>query len=147
MSAFKLARIAVPALLSLGLLHAQSDATVTGVVTDSGQAVMPDVRITIRNIETNITRTMQTNHEGYFTLTSLPPGSYELIAEKDGFRTFHEKGIELQVGQELRSDIRMSVGSVTESVNVTADVAPLNTENGSIKGDVIVQAEIQDVPL
>jgi Outer membrane receptor proteins, mostly Fe transport len=147
MSVFKLARRGLPALLSLGLLYAQSDATVTGVVTDPGQAVMPAVNITIRNVDTNIARTMQTNQEGYFTFTSLPPGIYELIAEKEGFRSFHETGIELQVGQELRSDVKLNVGAVSESVNVTAQVAPLNSENGAIKGDVIVQQEIQDVPL
>src|SRR5262249_27532294 len=130
------------------VLPAQSDlATVTGIVTDSAQAVAPGVKITIRNVETNIARTMSTNAEGSFTITNLPPGSYELLAEKAGFRAFHETGIVLEVGQNLRSDVGLEVGSVSESVNVSAEIAPLNTENGSIKGDVIVQAEIQDIPL
>src|SRR5207245_3882667 len=66
---------------------------------------------------------------------------------KQGFHTFRETGIVLQVGQTLRSDIRLSIGSVSDTVSVSATVAPLNTENGAIKGDVIVQAEIQDIPL
>src|SRR5258708_738594 len=132
MSGFRLVRW-LPTLLSLGFLYAQSDlATITGVVTDPEQAVMPAVTITVPNVDTNITRTMQTNQEGYFTITNLPPGAYELIAEKQGFHAFREKGIVLQVGQELRSDVRLSVGAVTESVIVTAQVAPLNSENGSI---------------
>jgi hypothetical protein len=130
------------------VLSAQSDlATVTGIVTDSAHAAAPGVNITIRNVETNIARTMVTNTEGSFTITNLPPGAYELIAEKQGFHAVHEKGIVLEVGQNLRNDVQLTVGSVTESVNVSADIAPLNTENGSIKGDVIVQAEIQDIPL
>ena len=130
------------------ILAGQGDlATVTGSVTDSGQAMMPDVKITIRNVDTNISRTMQTNGEGYFTITNLNAGSYELVAEKEGFHAYRETGIVLQVGQTLRSDLTLSVGSMTETVSVRAEIAPLNTENGSIKGDVIVQAEIQDIPL
>ena len=53
----------------------------------------------------------------------------------------------LEIGQILRADIRLSLGNVSESVHVTAEVAVLNTENGAIKGDVIVQQEINDLPL
>src|SRR5579859_7427971 len=92
------ARAGSLALLSAAVLFAQM-ATVTGVVTDSAQAVMPAVAVAVRNVDTNITRTIQTNKEGYFTITNLPPGKYELIAEKEGFRTYRETGIVLEVGQ------------------------------------------------
>src|SRR2546423_7780114 len=124
------------ALFSAVVLFGQM-ATVTGVVTDSAQAVMPAVAITIRNIETNIARTIQSNHEGYFTITNLPPGKYELVAGKEGFRTYRETAIVLEVGQEMRIPVMLTVGAVSDSVSVTAEIAPLNTENGSIKGDVI----------
>ena len=130
------------------ILYGQADlATVTGVVTDPDQAAAPEVTVKIRNVDTNITRTIETNHEGYYTITNLNPGSYELGAEKPGFHAFHQTGIVLQVGQNLRADIRLTVGSVSETVSVSAEIAPLNTENGMIKGDVIIQAEIQDIPL
>jgi hypothetical protein len=61
-------------------------------------------------------------------LATISPGSYELTAEKEGFRAFRETGIVLQVGQSLRSDIRLNIGSVKEAVSVSATVAPLNTE-------------------
>lgn len=133
---------------SLTALYGQSEfAGVTGVVVDSDHAPMPGVTVSIRNVDTNISRKMQTNDEGYFTITSLPSGSYELTAEKEGFRAYRQTGIVLAVGQEFRSDVTLSLGSVSESVNVTAEVATLNTENGAIKGQVLVQAEIQDMPL
>jgi hypothetical protein len=135
-------------LFTLLPLFGQSDlATVTGVVIDSGQAVMPAVSVTIRNTDTNEPRTILTNPEGAYTLTGLPPGPYELVVEKAGFRSYSQTGIILQVGQTMRADVKMEVGSVTETVKVTADVITLNTENGSIKGEVIVSAEIQDMPL
>jgi hypothetical protein len=82
-----------------------------------------------------------------FTITNLPPGNYELKVEKPGFRTYRQTAIVLETGQTLRRDIRMDVGAVTETISVTAEVAQLNTENGMIKGDVIVHQEIQDMPL
>jgi Carboxypeptidase regulatory-like domain len=138
----------LPALLSLGAMYGQGElATITGEVTDSAAAIMPAVNITVRNVDTNIPRTIQTNVEGYYTITNLPSGTYELIAEKQGFRAYHETGIVLATGQELRSDIKLSVGAMSVSVTVMAEVAPLNTENGMIKGAAITQAEINDMPL
>ncbi len=56
------------------VLHGQGDlASITGSVTDTAQAVMPDVKISVRSVDTNITRTMQTNGEGYFTITTSVP--------------------------------------------------------------------------
>src|SRR4051794_22518778 len=115
MLSVRIARFAFVALTSLIGLYAQSDlATVTGIVTDPAEATVPGVKVKIRNTETNIVHTFDTNHEGSFTITGLIPGSYELIAEKEGFHAFRETGIVLQVGQTLRSDIRLNVGSVSE---------------------------------
>src|ERR1022692_450764 len=148
MSQFRLLPCLLPVFVSLGVLYAQGElASITGEVTDSAQAIMPGVKITVRNVDTNVGRTMETNAEGYFTITNLTPGNYELTAEKEGFHAVHEPGIVLATGQELRSDIKLSVGAVSDSVNVTAEVAPLNTENGMIKGAVIAQQEINDMPL
>jgi len=122
-------------------------ATVTGVVSDTAGAVMPAVSITIRNVETNIARHVATNQTGDFTITNLAPGKYELTAEMTGFRPYRRSGIVLEIGQVLRDDVQLQVGAVTESVSVSAEAATINTESGTIKGDVIVHAEIQDLPL
>src|SRR5438477_7698399 len=78
------------------------DASVTGIVTDPANAVMPDVLIKLRNTNTNIVRAVQTNHEGNYTITSLPPGPYELTAERHGFSGYRQTEIVLQVAQVLR---------------------------------------------
>ena len=122
-------------------------ATVTGVVTDSTKAVIVGITVTIRNTETNISHTITTNEDGYFTITSLPPGPYELTASKPGFGTYRQPGIVLETGQQLRNDIQLNVGAVSQTINVTAEAAPLNTQDGAIKGAVIGQQEIQDIPL
>ncbi len=148
MSRFRIVRGLAAVLISAGALYPQGElATVTGEVTDAASGIMSGVTITVRNVDTNIKRSIETNAEGYFTITSLTPGAYELTAEKQGFRAHHETGIILATGQELRIPIKMSVGAVSESVSVTAEVAPLNTENGMIKGAVITQSEVNDMPL
>jgi hypothetical protein len=123
------------------------DATVTGIVSDSAGAVVPGVHITIRNVDTNLARTALTGPSGDFTIPSLSPGRYDLVAELAGFRQYRKTGIVLEVGQTLRDDIQLAVGQLTESVQVVAEVAALNTESGTIKGDVIVHQEVQDLPL
>lgn len=119
----------------------------TGAVTDSVDAVIPNATIRVRNTDTNITREVKTSEDGAYTLTNLPPGPYVVSAEVEGFRGYQKTGIVLEIGQVWREDIKLQVGSVTESVSVTAEVALINTETGAIKGDVIVQEEINSMPL
>lgn len=130
------------------VLYGQGDlATVTGVVTDSSKSFAVGVTVTIRNTETNIARSMRTNDDGQFTITELAPGRYELKATLPGFNTYLETQLVLETGQQLRNDIELKVGSMSETVNVTAKAATLNTEEGASKGAVIVSQEIQDLPL
>jgi outer membrane receptor protein involved in Fe transport len=129
-------------------LYGQADlATVTGVVADAAKSVIPGVEITVRNIGTDIVHKSASNQEGYFTVTELPAGPYELTAVSKGFEAYRETGIVLETGQTRRIDITMTVGSVRETVKVTADTAVINTEDGKAKGDVLVYQEIQDMPL
>ena len=128
--------------------YAQSNlASVTGVVTDSGSAVIPGARVALRNTDTGLSWEMETNETGAYTFVSIPPGPYELTAESEGFQKFVKTAIVLETGQQYRSDMQLELGELTETVTVTAEVAPLNTENGAIKGDVIVRQEIQALPL
>lgn len=122
-------------------------ATITGVVRDSAQAIMAGVAVTIRETETNFLRQVQTSMSGDYTITHLPPGSYELSATMPGFRTHRRTGVLLRIGDMLRNDITMELGAVTETVVVRAEVPLLNTESGTIKGDVIAHEEIQELPL
>lgn len=136
-----------PALLAGVLLGQANLATVTGVVTDESEASIPGANVIVRNTGTNIERTMSTNEVGNYVITNLIPGEYELTVQSDGFRTFVQRAIVLQTGQVLRSDVRLEIGQLTESVTVDAQLVTLNTESGTIKGDVIVMEEIQELPL
>ncbi len=136
------------ALLVASLLHGQAElATITGVVTDSANAVIPGVKITVRNTDTDFTRVATTNQEGYYTIPELPIGPYVLEAVTGGFETYRQTQIVLQTGDRLSVPVTMKLGSVSDSVEVTANAVTLNTENGMIKGQVVVQSEVNEMPL
>ncbi len=141
-------RAYVLGLLFCSGLFAQSDlATITGIVTDSAGAVIPSASVTIRNVDTNEPRSIKTNGEGYYAITNLPPGNYELAVASAGFEKYLETAVVLEVGETLHTDVKLVIGSVNETIHVTASVAVLNTDNGPIKGEVIGQEEIREMPM
>src|SRR5580700_3453919 len=100
----RLRNCAVLTLVCQGLLFGQADlATVTGVITDTQNALIPGVVVTLRNTDTGENRRAATNQEGYFTFSELQPGPYELNAESPGFSNYRESKIVLETGQTLRT--------------------------------------------
>ncbi len=122
-------------------------ATLTGTVTDSAGGVIPGAEVTVINTGTADSRDLTTNAVGSYTIPALNPGDYQLIVTSEGFQQHVEQGIILRTGDNRRLDIELQLGQVTESVTVDAQMVTLNTENGMIKGDVIVMEEIQELPL
>jgi outer membrane receptor protein involved in Fe transport len=134
-------------LLASAVALAQSPtATLVGDVKDPTGAAVPGAEIRVRNTATNDVRTTRSTDLGQFTVVNLLPGVYEVTAQNPGFQKLVETGIELFVDQTARVSLSMRVGDVSESVEVTAALAPLNTENAT-KGEVIVSQEMQEMPL
>jgi len=140
-------RIVFFALLSAGFAVAQTpSATLVGRITDGSHAGVPGANIQVRNVNTNESRTALSQFDGEYTVSNLPPGTYEVIVDKTGFRRLHESNLELQVEQTARLDAQLQVGATSETVEVKADVPLLNTETSS-RGDVITSQEITEMPL
>src|ERR1035437_584527 len=134
-------------LLFAGLMAAQTPAaTLVGRIVDASHAAVVDGAIRVRDVNTNEIRTARSSGEGEYTVSSLPPGSYEVTVEKAGFKLTRETNLELAVEQTARLDVVLQVGAVSESVEVTATVPLLNTETSS-RGDVVAPAEITEMPL
>lgn len=132
----------------LGLsVWGQGTSTITGEVSDPGGAVVPGARVRIRNVDTNALRELETNAEGSYTVASLTPGNYDLEVERAAFQTHKVLGISLELGQVLRLDVGLRVGLVSESVSVTTEASLINTESGAVKGDVISNQQINEIPL
>ncbi len=137
-------------LIGLGLsfaMWAQTPAaSVTGRVTDASKSGVSQATVRIRSITTGEARQVESGIGGEFTITNLAPDQYELFVEKSGFRSLHETNIVLQVDQTARFELQLEVGAVTQTLEVTASVPLLNTENAT-KGDVVITQEISEMPL
>src|SRR5213593_866836 len=126
-------------------LFAQSTATIVGVVRDSG-GVLPGATVTVRNVDTGLTRSVPTGGDGAFRFPALPVGPYEIRAELSGFRALVRSGVRLQVGQEAVVDMLLELGSIQETVTVTGE-APLVETTTSALGAVVTAEEIASLPL
>ena len=133
--------------LSLTVALAQFEtATLTGTITDAAGAVVPNASVKAINEATNVEATAVANGEGRYLFPNLRPGTYRVVATAQGFKQAVSSGIELQVNQAARLDIQLTVGAVTEQVNVTAEAPMLETESAS-RGAVIDQTKMVELPL
>jgi len=119
--------------------------TVNGRVTDSSSAPIPDAAVSLTNVQTGLSSTTQSNGDGYYSFALVQPGSYRLNAEKGGFKKF-AADFQLQVDQTARVDARMTVGEVTETVNVSDRGVLIESETSSL-GQVIGSKQVADLPL
>src|SRR5205823_13747593 len=122
-------------LAGLSEMSAQvTKATILGTVTDSTGAIVPGISITIRNVETGITRAVTTDEQGRYRATQLVVGHYEVAAEAAGFQTLVRSGIELTVGREATLDLTLQVGAVSESVTVTGEAPLIESTKAEVAG-------------
>src|SRR5881409_2072113 len=125
---------------------AQGTAQLSGTVRDQSGAVLPGVEVSATQTATGARRTVVTNETGSYLITSLPVGPYRLEAALPGFRTYAQTGIVLQVGSNPVISIVLEVGQLTETVEVQADAALVETRNTGV-GVVIDNVRIMELPL
>ena len=120
--------------------------TLSGVVRDQSQAVLPGSTVTIRNVGTGMTRKVAADEQGRYRVPQLPLGDYEVEAEMAGFQTEVRRGITLTVGREAVVDFTLGVGQITERIVVTGE-APLVETTTSQVGALVDSKKIRDLPL
>jgi hypothetical protein len=121
-------------------------ASITGSVQDMSGAALPAAAVTVKHVETGLTRTVQADLSGNYNIPSLPVGQYEVTAEKMGFRREVRRGIDLVVAQEARVNLILQVGGIEQEVTVTADAPLVNTTLSSTSG-LVTESQIKDLPL
>src|SRR3954453_17825979 len=134
-------------LASLTAAYAQSDtASLSGAITDSGSAVIPGARISVRNVATRSQRTAVSDIQGLYRFSLLLPGTYEVTIDSQGMKPFHNAELILNVAQAARLDVRMELGSAVEIIEVHAPQLLLNSETAA-QGTVISEEKIKSLPL
>jgi hypothetical protein len=121
-------------------------ASISGNVTDERQGVIPNANVTARNVETNVSRSVQTDGEGRYRLQNLSVGQYEITVEAPSFAKYIRSGITLVLNQNAVIDVSMKPLTVTEIVNVTENASLLNTSNAEV-GVRFDSRRISELPL
>src|SRR5712692_7097328 len=135
-------------LLGVALIVEAQEITgsITGVVTDTSGAVMPGVRVTVTNTGTNVSKTVTTGPSGAYRVPFLFFGTYRVSGELQGFKTTRVDEVRLSTNEEVRVDLTLSVGEVSETVSVSAQEVLLKTEEASIT-TTVNQEMVTQLPL
>ena len=123
-----------------------STGTILGVVQDSSGAVIPGVSVTVKNLDTGITRSVTTDEGGRYTIPDLTLGNYEVEGQLAGFQTEARTGITLTVGREAVVNLALKVGQVSDKVTITEE-APLVESTTAAMSSLVDERTIRDLPL
>ena len=126
---------------------AQSAAgTISGTVLDSTGAVVPGAALTVKNTDTGLSRTLQSNERGRYVASQLTLGAYEVTVGAQGFQTEVRRGITLAVGQEAVVDFALKLGAVSERVEVTGEASLVETTTATTSG-LVNAMTVRELPL
>src|SRR6478609_7724033 len=129
----RLSRLSMPVLLLLLAAFTaagQTTGTIEGTVTDPTGAPVPNAAVVIRNEATGVETRLSTNDSGYFRSADRPGGTYSIRVDQPGFKQAKVSGIKLDINAQVRRDITLTVGELTESVQVEASAVQVNTSTG-----------------
>lgn len=112
----------------------QINATLSGFVLDQNKAALPNATVLVESVQLAIQRTANTNEDGYFIVTSLPVGEYRLSVQAEGFATFVQEKVKVDVGNTLSLTIRLGIKEFSQQVSVTDTVyQTINKDNANIE--------------
>ena len=124
----------------------KSSGQITGSVVDQNGGALPDAKITVTQIGTNLTRDVQTNQDGIYSVPDLPVGTYRVTATQSGFKETVVEGVVVNVSTTTRQDFTMQVGGVGERVDIVASGVQVQAETGTV-GDVVTGEQVRELPL
>ena len=134
--------LAHPAILDAQTLYG----SIAGQIQDQQGAAVGKAEITARNVETGATRKVNAGDTGAYLVSSIPPGTYEVSASIAGFKTEVRSGIGVTVGAEANVDFSLTVGAVSEKVEVTAEASQVDTSSATL-GGFVSSTTIRELPL
>jgi len=126
-------------ILGFAFQGSAQEATIVGTVSDPSGSVIANAKITAKNAETGLARTITTNEAGQYVLPDIHIGHYDVKAEAAGFKVAEQKGILLQVGDRVRVDFQMQVGAASETITVEATAVRVQTDSGEVSSMITDQ--------
>jgi hypothetical protein len=128
-----------------GSLTAQSIyGTLTGIVTDPSQAVVAGASLTLRDQQSGSQRETLTNADGYYTFSSVPPGTYQLTVAAKGFESYKQSDIALGGGDKLNYNVPLRVGSSTNTVEVSGTLDTVVTQDSGENSNRLTTKELDN---
>ena len=144
---FTIGSLLATLLLAASNLWCQAQSgTVVGTVSDQTGAAVPGARVTLVNTGTNFSRIVQTNSNGQYVADTIPTGSYKATVEAAGFQKLVRSGIELTAGDTLTVDLRLALGSVQETVEVTARAPLLQSQTATVS-NLVTNRQMLALPM
>jgi outer membrane receptor protein involved in Fe transport len=121
--------------------------TILGVVTDSSGAAVPGATVTIKNVDTGLTRTVKTTDDGSYSVPELPIGNYSVTVEKSGFKAGVVSGVRVEVSTEKRADVVLQPGQVAQTVEVKGEDLPMVDTTSNTLGGLIDAKVATNLPV
>jgi hypothetical protein len=138
--------ILVILLVSRAGMAQTQDGRILGTVTDQTGGAVRGAKVLILNVDTGVTRSLVTNETGDYTAPNLAPGMYRVTVEAEGFKKVERTSFRLEVAKDVRADVVLQPGSISQTVNVTEDVPMVETTNDTL-GGTFTNHSINDLPL
>src|SRR3954449_2693799 len=123
-------------MISPSILHAQVRGTISGYVRDPSGAVITGAKVALLNEQTGARRDAASDAEGFYQFLGLTPGTWDMEVTSGSFKRYQNNGIQLALDQNVRSDVQLEVGAVTESVQVSASATLVDTRSATLSGVV-----------
>ncbi|MGC1107613.1 MAG: TonB-dependent receptor [Candidatus Acidiferrales bacterium] len=133
-------------LLCVPSVWGQATTSVRGSISDPSGAAIPNATVRLINTGTNLGRTAATDSQGGYTFVQVSPGEYELTVEASGFAKYDQKGIQLLVNLPATVNVKMKLGSASQTVTVTERAPLLNTTDAS-EGNTMGTTQLEQLPI
>lgn len=124
--------------------HAQEQGTISGLVTDASGSVVPGAKVKVTNESTGFSRDLETNQSGNYTVPQLIVGKYTIQISAQGFATYEQTGIPINVNDNLRIDAHLQVSTMAQTVEVLANAVQVQAEDATV-GQVVDQTQVENL--
>lgn len=121
--------------------------TILGTVTDASGGAVPGATVTIKNLDTGLTRTVTTSDDGSYAVPELPIGNYSVTVEKEGFKAGVATGVRVEVSTERRADFTLQPGQLAQKVEVVGEQLPMVESTSNTLGGVIESKAVTNLPV